>query len=212
MRTNSGDVITQFDLHASEKMGLIKWDLLGIDALQKMHYCLDLLIEDGLIEDQGSLKATYEKYLGVYAMDRDSNQLWDLICSHKILSLFQFEKQSGIQAIDIGQPRNLEEMAALNSVMRLMAIEGSEETPLQRYGRFKANIELWYTEMRVWGLTENEIELVKKYALRNYGLLPNQEDFMLIVQDPALGGASLLWADRLRKSIAKLFGVSNRNI
>ena len=63
MRTNSGDVITQFDLHASEKMGLIKWDLLGIDALQKMHYCLDLLIEDGLIEDQGSLKATYEKYL-----------------------------------------------------------------------------------------------------------------------------------------------------
>ena len=41
---------------------LIKWDLLGIDACQKIHICLDLLLEDGYIEWQGSLKETYEKY------------------------------------------------------------------------------------------------------------------------------------------------------
>ena len=52
------------------------------------------------------------------------------------MSLFQFEKQSGWQAIELGQPKNLTEMAALNSVMRLMALEGGE-SPLERYARFR---------------------------------------------------------------------------
>ena len=30
----------------------------------------------------------------------------------------------------------------------------------------------------------------------------NQEDFMMAVQDPEIGGFDLLWADKLRKSIA----------
>ena len=61
MKTASGDIITQFDLHRSERAGLIKNDLLSIDALQKIKICLELLLKDNLIEWQGSLKATYEK-------------------------------------------------------------------------------------------------------------------------------------------------------
>ena len=56
--------------------------------------------------------------------------------------------------------------------------------------------------MEDYGLTEHEQEVVRKYAEKTYGLLPNQENFMLIVQDPEVGGFDLLWADRLRKSIA----------
>ena len=37
----------------------------------------------------------------------------------------------------------------------------------------------------------------------SYGLCIAQEQFMSLVQLPELGGFSLTWADRLRKSIAK---------
>lgn len=203
MKTNSGVVITQYDLHASENVGLIKWDLLGIDAVQKIHTCMDLLMQDGYMKWQGNLKSTYMYYLDIYKMDRTSNKLWELINNHKVISLFQFEKQSGKQAIALGKPHSLPEMSALNSVMRLMASEGQQETPLQRYARFQQDISQWYNEMRMYGLTEDEIKIVAKYAQKNYGLLPNQEDFMMIVQDPNIGGMSLLWSDKLRKSIAK---------
>ena len=86
--------------------------------------------------------------------------------------------------------------------MRLMAPEPRAEAPLDRFGRFKKDITLWYKEMTDYGLTEHEQEVVKKYAEKNYGLLPNQEDFMMVVQDPEVGGFDLLWADKLRKSIA----------
>lgn len=87
--------------------------------------------------------------------------------------------------------------------MRLMA-QDDGETPLQRYAKYKKDISLWYKEMDEYGLTKEEQSIIRKYAERNYGLLPNQEDFMVIVQDPQIGGMSLLWADKLRKSIARL--------
>ena len=202
MKTASGDIITQFDLHAAEKVSLIKWDLLSIDALQKEHVCLNLLMEDGYIKDQGNIRDTYEKYLGVYKIERNNPEIWNMLNEHKVMSFFQMEKQTGYQAIAVAKPESLSDLSALNSVMRLMAPEPRAEAPLDRFGRFKKDITLWYKEMTDYGLTEHEQEVVKKYAEKNYGLLPNQEDFMMVVQDPEVGGFDLLWADKLRKSIA----------
>ena len=202
MKTASGDIITQFDLHAAEKVSLIKWDLLSIDALQKEHVCLNLLMEDGYIKDQGNIRDTYEKYLGVYKIERDNPEIWNMLNEHKVMSFFQMEKQTGYQAIAVAKPESLSDLSALNSVMRLMAPTPRAEAPLDRFGRFKKDITLWYKEMTDYGLTEHEQEVVKKYAEKNYGLLPNQEDFMMVVQDPEVGGFDLLWADKLRKSIA----------
>lgn len=181
--------------------------MLAIDALQKEHICLDLLLKDGRIKWQGTLKDTYEKYLGVYNIERDNPEIWKMINEHKIVSFFQMEKQTGYQALAIGQPESLSDLSALNSVMRLMAPEEGAETPLERYGRFKKDITLWYKEMTEYGLNEEEQAVVRKYAEKSYGLLPNQEDFMMIVQDPAIGGFDLLWADKLRKSIAKILAL-----
>ena len=95
------------------------------------------------------------------------------------------------------------ELADANGLMRLMTAEKGQETPMDKYIRFKNNIDLWYKEMDAYGLTPEEQNFVKKYAAINYGLLPNQENFMELVQAPEIGGFNLLWADRLRKSIAK---------
>lgn len=181
---------------------LIKWDVLGVDYCGKIKICLELLAKHGYIEWQGSLKDTYEKYLGVYNIERDNPEIWDMIDEHKIVSLFQMEKQTGIQAIEIAKPRSLVDLSALNSVMRLMAPEPGAESPLERFGRFKKDIRQWYQEMTDYGLNEHEQAVVRKYAESTYGLLPNQENFMIAVQDPEIAGFDLLWADRLRKSIA----------
>ena len=163
---------------------------------------MNLLMEDGRLEWQGDLKSTYEKYLGVYRIERDNPEIWKMLNEHKVMSFFQMEKQTGYQAVAIGKPESLVDLSALNSVMRLMAPSPRAETPLERFGRYKKDITLWYKEMDDYGLTKHEQKVVCKYAKKSYGLLPNQEDFMMAVQDPEIGGFDLLWADKLRKSIA----------
>lgn len=49
MRSPKGDICTQFELHDSEKMGLVKLDLLTTDGLDRIRTCLDLLIKQEYI-------------------------------------------------------------------------------------------------------------------------------------------------------------------
>ena len=203
MKTNSGDIITQFDLHGCEKVSLIKFDCLSVEALDKIHACLNLLLENGVIEWQGTLKDTYEKYLGVYTLERDSEDMWKMLWEHKVLSFFQMEKESGVQAISLSKPHSVDDLAALNSVMRLMAQEKGGEAPLQKYARFKEDISLWYEEMSAMGLTEEEQDILKEILGISYGICEAQEYLFLLVMHPKIGGFSLAWADKLRKSVAK---------
>lgn len=182
---------------------LIKYDALSVNAADKIHTCLDLLIEDGLIEQKPTLKETYESVIGVYNLDRTSEKMWDMVNNHEIQSLFQMEKASGIQGIALTHPQNVEDLAHLNSVIRLMAQDKDSEQPLQKYARFKQDIRYWYKEMSDAGLTEKEQKILKPYLEGSYGICESQELFMSLVQIPECGGFDLNFADRLRKSIAK---------
>jgi DNA polymerase-3 subunit alpha len=84
-----------------------------------------------------------------------------------------------------------------------MAQEKGAEMPLEKFARFKKDISLWYEEMRQWGLTEDEMHILEPIAKGSYGITESQEAFMQLVQMPECGGFDLMWADRLRKSIAK---------
>ena len=203
MKVPNGDIVTQFDLHTAEACSLIKIDLLSVECLDKIHTCLNLLIEQGYIEEQPTLKETYYKYLDIYNIERNSPEMWKMVWEHKIQSLFQMEKQSGIQGIALTKPKSVDDLAVLNSVIRLMAQGKDEEQPLVKYARFKNNINLWYKEMETYGLTKEEQELLKPVVGLAYGICESQEKFMQLVQLPECGGFDLTWADRLRKAIAK---------
>lgn len=203
MKTNTGDIITQFNLHDAESVGLIKWDLLAIDALGREKTCLELLAKDHLIEGDGKTRDCYEKYLGIYNIERNDINMWKMVWNHQIMSLFQMEKQSGVQAIALVKPTSVDDLATINSVMRLMAAEGATEQPLERLARFKRDISLWYKEMTEYGLTQEEQLLLRKHLESSYGICDSQEKFMMLVQEPQIGGFDLLWSDRLRRSIAK---------
>lgn len=203
MRTPEGTIISCYELHDLESVSGIKYDCLSVEGADKIHQCLDLMIEDGVITPEPTLKETYMKYLGIYNIDRTSPQMWDMVNKGQILSLFQMEQQSGIQGIRLTHPRSVEDLAHLNSIIRLMAPEKGMETPLEKYARFKKNINLWYDEMSRYGLTPQEQELLKPILSSSYGLCEAQEIFMELVQIPECGGFSLDFADALRKSIAK---------
>ena len=203
MKVPNGDVVTQFDLHDCESASLIKIDLLSIEGLDKIHACLDLLTEQGQIQPGATLRDTYEKYLGIYNIDRTDPEMWKMVWNHEILSLFQMEQQSGIQGIALTKPENVDDLAILNSVIRLMAQGKDEEQPLVKYARFKQDISLWYKEMERYGLSKAEQKILEPIVGISYGICESQEKFMSLVQLPECGGFDLNWADRLRKSIAK---------
>ena len=203
MRAPNGDIMTQFDLHDCEDCSLIKYDLLSVEAMDKIHICLDLLCEQNYIEKKDTLKETYEEVIGIYNLVREAPQMWQMVWNHEIHSLFQMEKQSGIQGIALTHPQSVDDLAVLNSVIRLMAQEKGAEQPLNKFARFKNDIQLWYDEMDRYGLTKEEQKLLEPVVKLSYGISESQEKFMQLVQMPECGGFNLTWADKLRKSIAK---------
>lgn len=203
MRAPNGEVITQFDLHDAEDTGLIKYDVLSIEALDKVHNCLDLLCDYGYVEKEKTLKDTYEKVVGIYNIERDNPEMWKMCWEHKVSSLFQMEKQSGISGIAAMKPTSVDDLAILNSAIRLMATEKGGEMPVNKLARFKAHPDDWDYELKKYGLGAEAKKILEPVLGVSYGLCIAQEQFMQLVQLPELGGFNLTWADKLRKSIAK---------
>lgn len=203
MRAPDGTICTQFDLHDCEDCSLIKYDALSVEAMDKIHNCLDLLCDYGYIERKETLKETYESVLGVYKLERDDPKMWEMVWNHEIQALFQMEKQSGIQGIATLKPTSVDDLAILNSTIRLMAQEKGGEMPTDKLARFKNDPYEWDRELEMWGLGRKEKEILEPVLGMSYGLCIAQEQFMELVQLPELGGFSLTWADKLRKSIAK---------
>lgn len=203
MRSPDGTICTQYELRDCERVSLIKYDSLSVEAMDKIQTCIDLICDYGYAERKPTLKETYESIVGVYNIERNDPKMWEMVWEHKINSLFQMEQQSGIAGIKLIHPKSVSELAVLNSVIRLMAQEKGGETPLERWARFRKNINLWYDEMRDYGLSEEEINWLAHYPVITEGMCESQEALMSLVQEPELGGHDLNWADSLRKSVAK---------
>lgn len=126
-----------------------------------------------------------------------------MIHMHKIESLFQMEEQSGIKGIALTKPQSVEELASINSIMRLMVSEKGAKQPLDVFAERKTNPHLWENEMITYGLSKEERAWLHKWLDASYGICETQETLMSMLQEPEIGGHSLLFADRVRKSIAK---------
>ena len=203
MRAPSGEIMTQFDLHDAENTGLIKYDILSIEALDKIHNCIDLICDYGYETREKTLKETYEKIIGIYNLERDDLKMWEMCWNHKVQSLFQMEKQSGISGIAAMKPTSVDDLSILNSAIRLMATEKGGEMPVNKLARFKTHPSDWDYELRKYGVNEDAKAILEPVLSVSYGLCIAQEQFMQLVQLPELGGFDLTWADKLRKSIAK---------
>ena len=206
MRAPDGTICTAFELHDCEAVSLIKMDLLSVEAMDKMHICLDLLCDYGYVERKPTLRETYNSVLNIYKIDRTNPKMWEMVQNHEINSLFQMEQQSGIQGIELAKPKSVDELAVLNSVIRLMAPEPGAEQPLNMWARYRSNIQEWYDEMEAYGLTSEQIEWLSQNDAITDGICESQEGLMSLLQDEKLGGNDLSFADKCRKAIAKKQG------
>ena len=200
MKSPNGVPTTQFDMGDSDYMGGLKVDMLTIEGLDRMRKTIDLLLKDGKIEWQGSLKSTYDKYLHPDVLEKDNKEMWELLYNGELINAFQFETNVGRSAIQKVQPHNLQEVIVANSLMRL-SCEG--EQPIDRFVRHKNNINLWFKEMDEHGLNAEEQQVMKEHLLSAYGVANTQEDIMRLSMDSRIAKFSLIGANKLRKAVAK---------
>ncbi|PAV30325.1 hypothetical protein CIL05_07595 [Virgibacillus profundi] len=164
-----------------------------------------MLVENGEIEKQETLKDTFNKYLHPDAIDKESKEVYKILGNDTTADIFQFSTDLARDAITKVKPSNLIETASVNSLMRLMSDTG--EQPIDTFVRFKNDISLWYQEMKDYGLNESEIEVMEEHLLILNGISESQENIMTITMDKRVAGFSVKDANRLRKIIAK----SNRD-
>ena len=200
MKTSHEQLVTAYDLHDSEKCGLVKYDMLTVAALDRIRQCFNYLLENHEIDWQGDLKSTYDKYLNPKVLDYTSKEMWDMVGRGEITELFQFDTAVGSQAIKSIKPASLMQLAVSNAIMRLQC---DGELPLDTYVRFKNNIDNWYSEMTMYGLNEHEIEILEKYLLPYSGVAGTQEVVMELSMDPEIANFTMAEANKLRKTIAK---------
>lgn len=200
MKTPNGQMVTQYDMSCSDYQGGLKLDFLTIEALDRVRKSLELLLKDGIIEDKGSLKATYDACIHPDILLREDIEMWELLCSGGVLDAFQYDSVQGKNAIAKIHPHNFREAMDGNALMRL-SCDG--EQPIDKYVKHKRNIQIWYTEMREAGLTQEEIKVMEEHLLKSYGIAPTQESVMRLSMDKRISGFDLVWANKLRKAIAK---------
>ena len=203
MRTPKGEVITQYDLHDAEAAGLTKYDFLVTEVQDKLTQAIKFLQEDGQIEKDLSLREVYNKYFHPNVLPLDDQRVWDAIHNGKVINVFQFDSQIGSQAAKKIRPQTILELADANGLMRLMTAEQGAETPMDKYIRFKDNINLWYNEMDRYGLNKDEQKVLEKYYLNSYGVPPSQEQLMTMLMDENICNFSLAEANSARKIVGK---------
>ena len=203
MRTPKGEVITAFDLHDAEFLGFVKYDFLVTEVEDKLAQAIKFLQEFNQIEKDLTLREVYNKYFHPNVIPLDRKDVWENIQEGKILNVFQFDSDVGSQAAKKIKPQNILELADANGLMRLMTSEQGQETPMEKYIRFKNNIKLWYNEMAAAGLTDQEVQTLEPYFKQSYGVPPSQEQMMMMLMDPDICGFSLKDANSARKIVGK---------
>lgn len=203
MKTPNGDVITRFDLHSSEFLGMTKFDFLVTDVQDKLAQTIELLQKDNQIEKELSLRQVYDKYFHPEVLPIDDNEIWDALEKGNVINVFQFDSRVGSQAAKKIKPRNMLELSDSNGLMRLMTADKGEETPMDKYVRYKKNIELWYQEMNSFGLTKEEQKTIEPYFKSSYGVPPSQEQLMRMLMDENICNFTLAEANTARKIVGK---------
>ena len=200
MRSADGTMTTCYDLWDAEEAGCIKFDMLTVEAADKIHRTMDYLLEYGKIEWQGSLKATYYKYIHPMVLEYKNKDMWDILPS--IYSVFQFDTPISAKALSATHPQSAMDLSAANSLLRLMP-DNADETPIDKYQRYKESHDAWVEDTKSYGLNDDERAILWEYLADAYGLANSQEKIMRLSMDSRVSGYSLKEANKLRKSIAR---------
>lgn len=199
MVSSNGSIINQFDLHDGEYCGQLKFDLLSIDALENIRTCMDLLVSHGYMKKQKDLRSTYNYYLAYEKLEKDNPEMWKLLPN--MAAAFQYDSRAGKRALSKIGATNIVDLTLANGLMRLAVAEG--EQPMDKYIRYRNNIQEWYNDMTSYGLTQEEQNIYKRLLGKYSGMCISQETMMVMLMDEEVCKFTLKEADQARKAVAK---------
>lgn len=200
MKTTKGLPVTQFNADDGEYAGNLKMDFLSISALDSIAEAIDLLLKDGKIEWQGSIRSTYDKYFHPDVLDMTSHEMFDMLADGDIFDAFQMSSLVAVNAMKKIRPESFDELTVTNTIIRLQT---DGESPTDKFVRYKKDIKEWYNDMNKYGLSEDEISLMEKHLSSRTGICDTQELLMGIIIDPEIANGGLNFANRFRKSVGK---------
>lgn len=202
MKSPNGDLTTQFSLHHAEALGDTKFDFLLTEISDKLKNAILLLQQDGFFNKEATLRQIYDQYLHPAKLDIKDTRIWDALAAGTVTDVFQFNTDVGLQGAMSVKPRSPIEMMMTNALIRLTGEKGKER-PMDRYIRMKNDIQEWYDECKIRGLTSDEVKVLEPYYLRACGTPTTQECLMQLCMDKGLAGFSLKDANAARKICAK---------
>ncbi|MGZ4109678.1 MAG: DNA polymerase III subunit alpha [Actinomycetota bacterium] len=174
-RDDSRRIVTQFDMHGVEKLGLLKMDFLGLRNLSVIEDTLALLRRKGIELDIDHIPLDDD---GVYEMLRRADTT----------GVFQMESPGMRQLIHLLVPDRFEDLMALNALYRpgLLSMNQHVEYAERKHGRKPVTY------------PHPDLEEVLQDT---YGILVYQEQVMQVAV--RLAGYSMGEADTLRKVMGK---------
>lgn len=202
MKAKNGTIVTQYSLHMAEAAGATKIDWLVTEVQEVITQCIEELQQAGYIEKELTLREAYDKYVSPDTIPLDDSGTWNAIDRADVLKLFQLDSMIGRQGARLIKPRSIEELTAVNALIRLMADEG-EERPMDRYVRHKAHPEEWERELDEYGLSDEEKAVLHKHFDSSYGVCYAQEQMMMALMDSGICGFDFKASNNSRKIVAK---------
>jgi DNA polymerase III subunit alpha len=171
-----GGIVTQYDMGSVEKIGLVKFDFLGLKTLTLIHDCL------ALIEQSKEVK------IDLARLTLDDKKTYRLLCSGDTTGIFQLES-TGIREMTVKiRPNCFEDLVAILALYRPGPLDSgmAEEYIKRKHGKEKIR---------------HLHPLLEPILKDTYGVIVYQEQVMQIAQ--LLAGYSMGEADILRRAMGK---------
>jgi DNA polymerase III subunit alpha len=171
-----GGIVTQFDMDSVEKIGLVKFDFLGLKTLTLLDDCLELI------------EQSRGERLDLNRLSLDDKKTYRLLCDGNTTGVFQLESGGIREMTKRIRPNCFEDLVAILALYRPGPLDsGMAESYIKRkHGKEK---------------TSYLHRLLEPVLKDTYGVIVYQEQVMQIAQ--VLGGYSMGDADILRRAMGK---------
>jgi len=166
--------VSQFDKDDVEKVGLVKFDFLGLTTLTI------------LAESERNIRALGEPGFDIQKIPLDDAPAYKVFSSGNTVAIFQFESRGMRDLIMKARPDRLEDLIALNALYRPGPMDLIPEFIDRKHGKTR------------WDYLDPRL---KEILDPTYGVMTYQEHVMTIAQ--VLGGYTLGGADLLRRAMGK---------
>jgi len=167
-------IVTQYEMHAVEDLGLLKMDFLGLKNLT--------IIEDTLAK----IYKIYDKKINIESLPLDDEKTYKLLQEGNSTGIFQMESDGFKRYLKQLKPTQLEDMIAMVALYRPGPMELIPEYIDRKHGKKKV---------------EYLHPLLEPILKNTYGIMIYQEQLIQMVQ--AIAGFTLAEADILRKAVGK---------